>query len=585
MSGSQTSRSRACPSTDLLQRVAEGVGSSDEEAIVAEHLNDCQTCRRDYDRFFGSPDELAALRTTYREASRPRRGGIEARCLACLPTWQVRGDRVELTGGLSFALPRDERYLARLGKYDVVSILGRGGMGYVLKGFAEDAQRHVALKVMRPSLASDEAAKARFLQEARVAARLEHPNVVRIYDVDAEGDPAFLVMEYVKGSSLSWLIAAEGPLEPVRSAKILVDVLRALEYAHQGGIIHRDVKPSNVLLDAGMKVAKLADFGLARAVCEVVREPGEDTLAGTPWYMSPEQAAASPELDARSDLFSAGVVLFEMLTQRLPFPGDDRQRVMADICAGTAPDPRELDPSIPPRLAEAVDRALRKHPAERYQSAAEFIQAVNRYLGTVGPATGDVPTEVWEGRPGSTELAASGAAAGHDSRPAGTTDRITCQYETCGLLARPEEVFLCRRCNKRMCQRHRDDDLLAYCEGCAEKVRAAEEGSFVKKSQQFSIPREVQETIAALVEVTQSRSSFRGRLWAEPAVSGATRDIFTVARHTRGSFRIGERLTLNVEVETDCYLTLLDVGTSGRVSLLLENHPVQAGGACPAVGT
>ena len=237
-----------------------------------------------------------------------------------------------LMPGLRLSPPRGAPFVARLGRFDVAGILGRGGMGFVLDAYDPELQRPVALKIMKPELGRDTLAADRFLQEARSAARLQHPNVVSIYEVSTNTDPRFIVMELVRGKSLASIIDCESPLRPVRAARITLEILAALAHAHAEGIIHRDVKPGNILLDARVQTAKLTDFGLARGVDDALRHTAAGCVVGTPWYIAPEQATGQYRLDGRCDLFSTGVVLFEMLTGALPFPGRDPREVMQRIC-------------------------------------------------------------------------------------------------------------------------------------------------------------------------------------------------------------------------------------------------------------
>jgi len=375
-----------CPSDETLRRVIEARASAQEEAAVAGHLTACPGCRRRLDelRLPGSTETFLPPSDFSLEGLEDDLRAVKERCLSLGTHPEVRGDRVEFPNGLRLPLPRDKRFLARLGSFDVVSVCGRGGMGVVLKAFEEPLDRYVALKVMHPSLAHDEASQARFRREARSAGRLKHPNIVTVHAVSREEDLPFIVMEYVRGKPLSAVIAAEESLDPRRAARIIGGILAGLDHAHRAGIIHRDVKPSNVLLEGPAETVKLADFGLARGVADAMRCTLDGSVLGTPWYMAPEQASGEERLDARSDLFSAGVVLFEMLAGVVPFPGQDPHQVVERLRTESAPDPRELRASIPPGLAAIVNRALRRDPAERFRSAAEFADAVAQWLAGEG---------------------------------------------------------------------------------------------------------------------------------------------------------------------------------------------------------
>ena len=477
-----------CPSSETLHQIAEGNLRPDQEEAVVGHLDHCEACRQKLEAVEQSPAVIIDLCRAHSQISTERWERIRQRCIPALPTWQSSGDYVELVAGLRLGVPRDSRFVASLGRFDVVGILGHGGMGFVLEGFDRDLQRQVALKVMKPELAGNQPAAERFLREARAAARLEHPNVVTVHDVDTDSKPPFIVMEYVRGRSLSSLIGRESRLRPVRAARITIEILAALARAHEEGLIHRDVKPGNVMLDARIETAKLADFGLARGVDDALRVTREDSVLGTPWYMAPEQAAGERRLDGRCDLFSTGVVLFEMLTGGLPFPGRDRRKVARSIVDQPVPDPRQLNPDVPHAMVDVLSAALKKDPEKRYPTALVFIDALQSYLAEHQAAT-EESTELW-------------------------------------------------------------------------------------------VERETEETrtmLDSLLAMTQDKPPFRGRIWIRHGGISQTRDILTVTRDNRDCCRIGEKFELQSEVDVDAYLTLLDVGTSGKVHLLLLNHPLQAG--------
>jgi predicted Ser/Thr protein kinase len=344
------------------------------------------------DALLATPEEMAEVRRAAAEDSEADLQAIlGAGAVPPFPQAELRDGQVLLPNGLRLPAPRDSRYLARLGPYDVVSILGEGGMGLVLKAFEEALRREVALKVMGPRWLHDPAARERFVREAQAAARLVHPNIITIHAVSRD-EPPFIVMEYVRGKSLALSIAEEGRLEPARAADIARQVLAALDHAHRQGIVHRDVKPGNILLEAETLRVKLVDFGLARGVSDAVRNTAEGSVMGTPWYMSPEQASGAMDSDPRSDLYSLGVVLFEMVAGTLPFPGQDVQQVLKRICSEATPDPCLLNPAVSRQLAAVIVRALEKDRSRRYQSAAEFAAAIDAYsAGGHDPEPADQP--------------------------------------------------------------------------------------------------------------------------------------------------------------------------------------------------
>ncbi len=266
--------------------------------------------------------------------------------------------------------------LQQIGRYEVLAELGRGAMGLVYRARDPQLDRVVAIKTVRRDLGlpPEEYAefKQRFYQEANAAGRLSHPNLVAVHDVvELDGVP-YMVMEYVDGRTLAEVIASEGPLPPQRAVALVVQVCRALDYAHARGVVHRDIKPGNVLVDRH-DVAKVSDFGIARLPGSQVTRTG--VLLGTPAYMAPELLGGrSP--DGRSDLFSVGVALYETLTGVNPFNADDLATIVARIVNETPAPARERNPAVPVALDEALGRALAKRPEDRYPTAQVFADAL-----------------------------------------------------------------------------------------------------------------------------------------------------------------------------------------------------------------
>ncbi len=303
--------------------------------------------------------------------------------------------------------PKEDPLVGRTlpGGYRVTHLVGVGGMGRVYCAEQVALGRTVAVKVVHPHLADDELTAARFLNEARTASRLSHPNSVAIFDFGRteQGQP-YIVMEYLRGRDLSRVADDEGPLPLPRIVDILRQTLAALEEAHALGIVHRDLKPDNMVLEplrSGMDFVKVVDFGLAKILEEAPSVAGGPALTrpglvcGTPEYMSPEQGRGDP-LDGRSDLYSLGVVLFELLTGRVPFASDTATKTLLLQLNEPAPDPRNVSPerAIPAPFAEATLRALAKPREDRWQTANEFAAALGEALLSVegrpsnpGPAT------------------------------------------------------------------------------------------------------------------------------------------------------------------------------------------------------
>lgn len=258
-----------------------------------------------------------------------------------------------------------------LGRYRIEGELGRGAMGVVYRAVDPLLERPVAVKTVNLSEAGDEAAEfdARFQQEAKAAARLAHPNVITVYDVGRQGQVAFMAMEFLEGRDLREIIADRPRLPVAAAIGIAAQVADGLAYAHERGVVHRDIKPANIMILGG-GLAKIMDFGIARLrVSDVRTRTG--VLLGSPKYMSPEQVLGQGA-DGRSDLFSLGVVLYEMLTGAAPFSGDSVSNLMHQIATASTPAPSRSNSEVPPLLDLVVAKALAKKPEERYQSGAQF---------------------------------------------------------------------------------------------------------------------------------------------------------------------------------------------------------------------
>jgi serine/threonine protein kinase len=294
---------------------------------------------------------------------------------------------------LSFlAPPARPDSLGRLAHYEVLEVLGRGGMGIVLRALDDQLQRVVALKVLAPHLAESDSARERFLREARASAAVRHPNVVVIHAIQERPVP-YLVMEFIDGPTLQDRIRKSGPLTAEEIVAVGSQVAAGLAAAHRQGLIHRDVKPANILLakseEAGaitsIPVVKLVDFGLARAADGgALTQPG--IIAGTPQFMSPEQAEGRP-LDPRSDLFSLGSVLYAMCTGRPPFQADTAMGVLKRLCEGNCPPVTEVNAAVPEWLVRLIARLHARRPEDRPHSAAEVKELLERHLSVL-PAPG-----------------------------------------------------------------------------------------------------------------------------------------------------------------------------------------------------
>ncbi|MQY05154.1 Stk1 family PASTA domain-containing Ser/Thr kinase [Actinomadura macrotermitis] len=269
------------------------------------------------------------------------------------------------------------------GRYELDAVIGRGGMAEVYRARDRRLDRIVAIKTLRSDLARDPIFQERFRREAQSAASLNHPSVIAVYDTgeDMIGDNSipYIVMEYVDGSTLRDLLRENRALLPEKALEITDGILRALDYSHRGGIVHRDIKPANVMLTRGHEV-KVMDFGIARAMHDAASTMTQTAqVIGTAQYLSPEQARGE-RVDARSDIYSTGCVLYELLTGRPPFTGDSPVAIAYQHVREEPVPPSQVDPDIPQWADAMVLKAMAKDPAHRYQSANEFRQEIQRVL-------------------------------------------------------------------------------------------------------------------------------------------------------------------------------------------------------------
>jgi hypothetical protein len=367
-----------CPDLPRLQDLLASRLPEEEQAALIGHLDSCSGCQNSLEEIAGGPPPLPAV---WGESS-----GLPAAESAFWPALRRVQEEVAVQGptrleaGASFDLSLDflsaadkPGILGRLSQFEVVEVIGRGGMGVVLRAFDPCLERYVALKVLDPLLANNETARKRFCREARAAASITHENVVAVHQVEREEDSGlpFLVMQVVTGESLQERLDRTGPLPLQDIVRIGKQTASGLAAAHAQGLVHRDIKPANILLEGGSRV-RLTDFGLARAYDDVkITQTG--FVPGTPLYMSPEQARGEP-VDHRSDLFSLGGVMYAMCTGRAPFDGSTPFVVLKHVTE-EAPRPiREINPAIPEWLVAVVEKLLAKNPEDRYQSAAEVVE-------------------------------------------------------------------------------------------------------------------------------------------------------------------------------------------------------------------
>ena len=267
-----------------------------------------------------------------------------------------------------------------VGNFEVLEEIGRGAMGAVFKARQVSVDRIVALKVLPPRLAKDEKFIGRFLREARAAAHLNHPNIVQAIDAGHAKPYYYFAMEFVDGPSADALLQSEGPLRERRALEIARDVARALDHAHQADIVHRDVKPDNILIAAD-GTAKLADLGLARETVDLdSRLTQAGTAVGTPDYISPEQARGEDELDGRTDVYSLGATLYHLVTGSPPYTGKSAVDIMYKHLHDPPPDPRAVNPQVSAGMAAIVSKAMAKRRQQRYANAEALLNDLERLL-------------------------------------------------------------------------------------------------------------------------------------------------------------------------------------------------------------
>jgi len=285
-------------------------------------------------------------------------------------------------------------------RYELIEKIGSGGMAIVYKAKCHLLKRHVAVKILRPELVEDESFVARFKRESLAAASLSHPNIVNIYDVGEENGVYYIVMEYVNGKTLKEYIREKERLEWEEAVRIAAQICSALKHAHKNGIVHRDIKPQNILISEDGTV-KVADFGIARAVSSATVTIAGANVMGSVHYFSPEQARGG-YVDEKSDIYSLGIVLYEMVTGNVPFEGDTAISVALKHIQERVKPPWELNPSIPKSLNDVIEKATEKDQAGRYQTAGEMLRDLQRVLRdpegnfVVRNIDSDLPTQVME---------------------------------------------------------------------------------------------------------------------------------------------------------------------------------------------
>jgi hypothetical protein len=349
-----------CPAAAVLKKLLDGSLPEAEQARLAAHLDTCAACQQRL-------QQLAAGTGTW-SAAAEHLGGLGAALGVSAPE-----------GSFDFLEPPVKpRQLGKLAHYEIIEVVGQGGMGIVFKALDPGLHRIVAVKVMAPQLATVPSARQRFSREARAAAAVCHEHIVTIHAVDEARGLPYLVMQFVAGVSLQERLEQRGPLNLDEILRIGMQTAQGLAAAHAQGLVHRDIKPANILLENGVERVKITDFGLARIGSDAnLTQSG--VIVGTPQYMAPEQANGEA-VDHRADLFSLGSVLYFMCTGQAPFQGDSSLAVLRQVCERTPTPVREINPNAPDWLAALIDRLQAKDPGERFQSAAEVAGLLGKYL-------------------------------------------------------------------------------------------------------------------------------------------------------------------------------------------------------------
>lgn len=374
-----------CPDPEVIHDLLCGELPEGEHGQLSSHLDLCADCRNRFDEAAAGPDylgdvvrscgtpqwqqETATLGRLMQDMPQQLSTAADA---ASIVTWSTQAVT-------EFFEPSDDpEHIGRLGAYEIIEVIGRGGMGIVLRGIDTKLNRVVAIKVLAPELASNPNARRRFFREGQAAAAVSHDHVVTIHAVDDSERLPYLVMEFIEGDSLEECVRRSGSLEVEQILRIGRQTALGLAAAHEVGLVHRDMKPANILLENGIQRVRITDFGLARAVDDVgITQTG--TVTGTPLYMSPEQAGGE-NVDHRSDLFSLGSVLYTMCTGRAAFRANSTVAVLKRVCEDTPRPIREVNPDIPDWLADVIDRLISKQADDRFQSAAEVAELLGKHL-------------------------------------------------------------------------------------------------------------------------------------------------------------------------------------------------------------
>jgi len=377
--------STECPAERvLLDYVARRLDAT-TRGQIDDHLAGCDTCKE----VVSSAEDTLLRPSEDEESDRSRGMGL----LATTEELGAHASGVVASAEARFDFdllepPKKKKSLGRLGNYEIEEVVGHGGMGIVFRAYDERLRRKVAIKALTRELASSATARRRFIREARAAAAVNHPNVVTIHAVEDHADQPFLVMEYLGDGSLRDRLRQERQLDPIEAIRLSAQIASGLAAAHAQGVIHRDVKPGNIMLEKGLERVRITDFGLARVAIDNVELTSRGLAVGTPAYMAPEQVAGE-KVDSRTDLFALGCVIYAMLGGHSPFHGKHALDTAQKVTQYDPPDLHKVNERTPLFLSEIVMRLLQKDPNHRYQSAMEVANELNEHIAIINQTPTD----------------------------------------------------------------------------------------------------------------------------------------------------------------------------------------------------
>ena len=375
-----TESTTMCPTTEQLRALIDASLPESEQGPLQRHLDECGACQKRLESLVAGTESWDSAVGHLRGESPLSDEPVLAEAVR-----RIKEDNFAEVSGqpnapfrpLDILEPSDTPgSLGRLGQYEVSEVVGQGGMGVVVKAFDPALHRVVAVKVLAPYLAHNPQARKRFVREAQAVAAVSHDHVITIHAIDESSEQPKIVMQFIAGRSLQQKLDVDGSLDLKEILRIGMQTASGLAAAHAQGLVHRDVKPSNILLENGIQRVKLTDFGLARAVDDAsLTQSG--VIAGTPQYMAPEQANGDA-VDHRADLFSLGSVMYAMCVGHSPFRASTTMGVLKRVCHDPPRPIQELNPDIPDWLCEIILKLLCKAPADRFQSARQVAEEIGR---------------------------------------------------------------------------------------------------------------------------------------------------------------------------------------------------------------